>query len=66
MSNLTGASSRDVNVRFLAELADTLPLADPAVLRLTTGDHTLKVGAGAVVHVVAVSLAASQSQNFIK
>ena len=59
-------SSLDVNVRFLAELADTLPLADPAVLRLATGDHPLEVGAGAVVHVVTVSLAAGQNQHSIK
>ena len=36
------------------ELTNPLPLADPAVFRLSRSDHTVEVGGGAVVDVVAV------------
>ena len=36
----------------ILKLTDSLPLADPAVIRLCSSDHPVKVGGGAVVDVV--------------
>ena len=46
------ATGNGNSVDALLETIDSLPLADPAVIRLCGSDHPVEVGGGAVVDVV--------------